>query len=239
LAAIQSQPTVIPAFDSVADLFGQKVLTSDFYGSKIGYNATIINPDISNNDGVIAAIKNVDEGRADAFLWDALVVLAGVKNLDESNADVCVYPLKKRIYPFEIGFGVGKDVPQEILGALQASLTALDSSGELRNLRTKYLDGLTKYIGQPVCPRAVEGLTAGQTAGVYVIPAVVFAGILLFAFTTLACRKYKERRSRGNGSSNANNAHPQFKTGNMRDEKPFGSPEAPSIAEMYPPIHAV
>jgi hypothetical protein len=227
LAAIQSKPTVIPAFDSVADLFGQKVLTSEVYGSKIGYNATIINPMISNNDDVIARIKDVDEGRADAFLWDALVVLAGVKTLDESNADVCVYPLKKRIYPFEIGFGVGKDVPEEILKALQDSLVALDKSGELRNLRTKYLDGLTKYIGTPVCPRAVEGLTSGQTAGVYVVPAVVFAGIVLFALTTIACRKYRKRHQRGSGSSQA-----QFATGNMHNEAP--SPGTPATPSAYP-----
>ncbi|KAH7621546.1 hypothetical protein Ndes2526B_g03882 [Nannochloris sp. 'desiccata'] len=240
LAAIQSQPTVIPAFDAVADLFGQKVLTSEFYGSKIGYNATIINPMISNDGDVISRIKDVDEGRADAFLWDALVVLAGVKTLDESNSDVCIYPLKKRIYPFEIGFGVGKDVPEEILTALQNSLNALDKSGELRNLRTTYLDGLTKYIGNTVCPRAVEGLTAGQIAGVYMVPAVVFAGIVLFAFTAMACRRYKNRHSKPSGTSSANqgrNAQSQFMTSSTHGGIPFGSPKTPPSTNPYPDVY--
>jgi hypothetical protein len=149
---------------------------------------------------------------------------------------MCVYPLKKRIYPFEIGFGVGKDVPEEILTALQESLTALDKSGELRNLRRKYLDGLNKYIGNAVCPRVSEGLTVGQTAGVYVVPAVVFAGIIVFAFTALACKKYKTRKSSDSSSANQErNTHSQFMTNSISDGKPLGSPKMPT-ANFYPNI---
>lgn len=224
---------MVPVFDSVADLFGQKVLTSALYGSQIGYNFTLVAPTISNNDDVLNAIRDVDQGKADAFVWDALVVLAALKQADESGEDICVYALKKRIYPFEIGFGVGKDISQQVLDALQDSLKRLDESGELRALRTEFLDGLTNYIGEPVCPRAKEGLTAGQTAGVYIVPAVVLGGIVLWMLSAIGYRKYRQRKESGG-------RRPYRGSANDNGQFVASSAPPPPPTEFYPKdIHTV
>ena len=232
LAAIQSQPTVVPVFDTVADLFGQRVINSPIYGSKIGYNFTLVVPTITNNDGVVTAIRDVDQGKADAFVWDALGVLVALKTADESGGDICVYAMKKRIFPFEIGFGIGKDISPQVLEALQNSLTKLDASGGLRALRNQFLDGFNKYIGDPVCPKAKKGLTVGQTAGVYIVPAAILGAIILGMLATLGCRKYKARKAmRGlDRSQNNENSSGQFaSSGNI-------PPSPKTSSEFYPNI---
>lgn len=108
LAAIQSKPTVIPAFDSLADLYGQKVLTNAVYQAGVPTNFTATLPQIGNNEDVLNAIQEVNDGKYDAFIWDALVVLNALKEASAAKDDVCVVALKKRVTPFEIGFGVGK-----------------------------------------------------------------------------------------------------------------------------------
>jgi hypothetical protein len=201
LAAIQSKPTVVPVLDSIADLFGQKVLTSTLYAPFLPNHTTSI-ASISNNADMIKAVKQVDSGQVDAFVYDALGVLMSLREIEATKESVCVYAMKKRVYPFEIGFGVGKDIAPEFVMALQESLQRLDTAGTVRTLRQTFLDGLNKYIGVPVCPGSAQGLTSGQTAGVYVVPAVVLTAILICAGLAMCCGKYKPYMTCGRRSRN-------------------------------------
>lgn len=202
LASIQTQSSIVPLYDSLADLYGQKVLTSAMYGAYIPYNLTVVPFFINNNEDVLNAIRDVDAGKVDAFVWDALGVLTALEYMETQGEDVCVYALKKRVLPFEIGIGVGNDVAQNVIDALQTSLNAMDGAGRLRDLRKQYLDGdLSKYIGRTVCPSAAQGLSAGQTAGVYIVPAIVLGLIAVYAAGYLAVMKLRRRRQARRASS--------------------------------------
>jgi hypothetical protein len=187
---------------------------------------------ISNNDDVLEATRDVDAARVDAFVWDAQIVLHSLGAAAAQGLPICVYAMKKRIFPFELGIGLGRDAAPDVVAALQAALGRLDERGVRRDLRYQFLEGLNQYVGVPTCPAAAQGLTAGQTAGVYLVPAAVFGAIVLGGALAWGWRAWRARR-RGRAAAGRSASAPAGRpTGAY-----YGAASAPSGAAYPKPVH--
>jgi hypothetical protein len=194
LAAIQGTPTVIPTLVDLADLYGLTVLSNGIYADALPVDVTLVNATISNNDDVLKHIRMVDEAKVDAFLWDADIALHALSQIEANKEPICVKAMRKRVFPFELGYGLGKDLAPQVRESLQRSLDSLKEAGVQREFRQEFLTGLRKYMTTTVCPGASQGLTLGQVTGVYVIPALVFGMVLVWSLTIIAYRKWKSHR---------------------------------------------
>ena len=137
LAAIQSEPTVVPVFDSISDLYGLDIQTSNFYKGNTNVKFTLVDPflEIKTNEDIFRQVRLVDNGTIDAFIWDWLILLNALQEFQQDGEKVCVKALNKRIYSFEYGLGIAKNLThmnRPIVEALQQSMNSLQLDATLQ-----------------------------------------------------------------------------------------------------------